>query len=430
MLQEKPGGDGAAAVLAGVADVGIVAADQVLVLREVRHAPEPLAGVPGGPGQAAVPAVIGGHDAGGHIAQHGVHGSREGGDIHQVGAALPADGPGEAVSQDQAALGIGVEDLHGLAGKEGDPVAGEHAGGGDAVFTGGDHRRDVDPDSVPGQSMQGGGSRRAPGHVALDARHGGGGFQTIAAAVHGDALAHEAYPPGVLRRAGVPQHHQGRGVAAAAAYGQQAPEAQVLQLLPVVDSGFDGQTVGQGRQPGGEIHRRQQVGGEVYIIADGHNVLRQLPGGGELGQGEAAAGGIAGQGRTADVRQAVGLAVGAAQDALQGGVEARLAQPGGRGQVKDAAFRLQIQDGLDGLAVALLAGQHRPVPAAAHGNVRRAVGVQVIAGPEIVVVRQPDPGGDGLVFVQGDHASSPSASAGASQGTMVATHRLMVTPCW
>lgn len=163
VLQEKPGGDGAAAVLAGVADVGIVAADQVLVLREVRHAPEPLAGVPGGPGQAAVPAVVGGHDAGGHIAQHGVHGSREGGDIHQVGAALPADGPGEAVSQDQAALGIGVEDLHGLAGKEGDPVPGEHAGGGDAVFTGGDHRRDVDPDSVPGQSVQGGGSRRAPG---------------------------------------------------------------------------------------------------------------------------------------------------------------------------------------------------------------------------------------------------------------------------
>lgn len=88
VLQEKPGGDGAAAVLAGVADVGIVAADQVLVLREVRHAPEPLAGVPAGPGQAAVPAVVGGHDAGGHIAQHGVHGSREGGDIHQVGAAL------------------------------------------------------------------------------------------------------------------------------------------------------------------------------------------------------------------------------------------------------------------------------------------------------------------------------------------------------
>src|SRR5690606_13044992 len=50
-------------------------------------------------------------------------GTGEGGDVHHRGR-LEALGVGEGVAQHQAAFGVGVEDLDGLAGHAGNDVAG------------------------------------------------------------------------------------------------------------------------------------------------------------------------------------------------------------------------------------------------------------------------------------------------------------------
>ena len=126
-FQEQPGRDRAAAVLAGVADIRIVALNEFFIFRIVRHAPEFFAGARSRARKAVVKAVVAGHHAGRHKAEHRPDRAGQRCDVHQMRAALLLRGPREGIGQDQAPLGIGVQDLDRLAGEAGDDVAGQHA---------------------------------------------------------------------------------------------------------------------------------------------------------------------------------------------------------------------------------------------------------------------------------------------------------------
>ena len=383
-LEEGPRCDGAAAVLAGVAHIRQIALDHPLILPAQGHPPVLLPGQGGGGLKAAVPAVVAGHNPGGHIAQHGPDGPGEGGRVHQTGALLLPGRPGEAVGQDQAALGVGVEDLDGLAGEGADHIPRHGALPGDPVLTGGDYSHSIYPGPRRRQGPQGAGRGCRAGHVPLDALHGVPGFKGVAAGVHGDALAHQAQDLAALRRAHVAQHHQRRGMAAAVPHGQQAAQALLRQLLPGEDPRLDRQAGHHVRQGLGKLHGGQQIGGAVHQIPGLHDGAGQLQGRGEVLLPPALAAGVAGELRLPAAGQGKLLLVASAADPLQGGAQAGQAQLPRRGEVKKAAPALQLQSGFDRLAVDLLAGQRRPrLLPPAHGDEGGTLRLELIAGREI-----------------------------------------------
>ena len=93
-----------------------------------------FAGVGGGPLERGIPAVVARHNARGHIAKHGADRARQRGGVHKARAALLPDGPRQAVGQNEAALGVCIEYLDGLAGQRADQVPRQQARRGDAVL--------------------------------------------------------------------------------------------------------------------------------------------------------------------------------------------------------------------------------------------------------------------------------------------------------
>jgi hypothetical protein len=114
-----------------------------------------------------------------------------------VGAAELA-GVGEAIGQDEAAFGVGVDDLDGLAGL----VGFEGHGGLDVagllgfavghVFCRADDADDLDLGLDAGDGGHGAEHGCRAGHVVLHQLHLVGGLDGDAAGVEGDALADEA----------------------------------------------------------------------------------------------------------------------------------------------------------------------------------------------------------------------------------------------
>ena len=109
-LEEHGGGDGAAIAAAGVHDVGDVGANDLLVLVIQRHAPHFFAGLVEGLAEAVVHGVVVGEDAGVDVAESDDDGAGERGGVDQVGAAELARVE-KAVGENQAAFGVGVDDL-------------------------------------------------------------------------------------------------------------------------------------------------------------------------------------------------------------------------------------------------------------------------------------------------------------------------------
>ncbi len=245
------------------------------------------------------------HQAGGELAQRDHAGAGEGGHVDQ-GGRFEALGIGQRVAQDQAAFGVGVADLDGLAGHGGDHVRGAVAVAVDRVL----HRRG-DHHQVQRQlHLHRGheGAQHAAGaeHVVLHLLDPALGLEVDPAGVEGDALADQYVGLGGRVGGAVPlQHDQVRAVDRAAGHGQQRAHAQRLHLRLVQDLGL-GAFVHGGELPrlGGQVGRGADVGRQVAQFAgEGHAGGDRLA----LGQG---GGVLAGNRQLAQARFVLFLAQG------------------------------------------------------------------------------------------------------------------------
>ena len=93
------------------------------------------------------------------------------------------------VAEDQAALGVGVEDLDGETGGAGDDVAGLDGPTVGHVFAGGDQADDVERQVELGHGVHGADDAGRAAHVEFHFVHGRRIFERDATGVEGDALA-------------------------------------------------------------------------------------------------------------------------------------------------------------------------------------------------------------------------------------------------
>ena len=135
------------------------------------------------------------------VAEGYADGSGERGGIDEVRAAeMPWRS--EAVGEDEAAFGVGVDDLDGLAGHGGEHVAGFAGATVGHVFAGADDGDDAHGGLELGDGAHGAEHGGGAGHVVLHLVHVVGGLDGDAAGVEGDALADEAEDGAVQRRDG------------------------------------------------------------------------------------------------------------------------------------------------------------------------------------------------------------------------------------
>jgi hypothetical protein len=161
-------------------------------IRPTAAAARPVAGdspVPAASSSAASGVVVG-EQAGGDVAQGDDAGAGEGGDVDH-GDGVEALGVGERVAQDQAAFGVGVEDLDGLAGHGGDDVAGLDGASRRACSRWRDQADHVDRQLHLRDGLEGAEHAGGAAHVVLHLVHAGAGLEGDAAGVEGDALAHQ-----------------------------------------------------------------------------------------------------------------------------------------------------------------------------------------------------------------------------------------------
>ena len=154
------------------------------------HAPHALARGAGRGEEPVGERVVGGEEGGGAVAEGDDRRAGEGGEIDQLGGAA-AGGVDQAVGEDEAAFGVGGEDLHGDAVHAAEDVAGAEGVAGDHVLRGADRGLDDVADTEGAQGGHGAEDGGAAGHVALHVEHALVGLDRIAAGVEGDGLADE-----------------------------------------------------------------------------------------------------------------------------------------------------------------------------------------------------------------------------------------------
>ena len=190
----------------------------------------------------------------------------QGGQIDHAAGLVLANGVGERIGQDQAAFGVGIVDLDGLAVARADDVARPLGMSSRRVFTGGNDAYDVDGGAERGDGAEGAGDGRGAAHVELHLVHVLAGFQRDAARVERDALAHER--DGARGRlVFVLQHGQRRRFHAAARDAEKRAHLELFQLVAMKDLAFApgvfGHFQGRARQP----RRRHIVGRGIGEIA-------------------------------------------------------------------------------------------------------------------------------------------------------------------
>ena len=156
-----------------------------------RHAPHFFARLLVGVGEAVVHLVVAGEDSGIHVAERNHDGSGEGGGIDQMGAAELA-GVAESVGENEAAFGIGVDDLDRLAGHGDLHVAGLLRFAGGHVFGGADDGGDLHFRLEQRDGAHDADHGGAAGHVVFHFLHAVGGLDRNAAGVEGDAFADQS----------------------------------------------------------------------------------------------------------------------------------------------------------------------------------------------------------------------------------------------
>ncbi len=295
---EEHGGRGGSAVAAaaGVHDVGDLALDLVAVVVGAGHAPEFFAGEGESVEEALRGLVVVGEEAGVDLAEGGADGAGEGGGVDEVGG---AEGLGvvQAVGQDEAAFGVGVQDLDGLAGHGGDDVAGFEGQAVGHVLAGADDAEDADVGLELGDGAHAGDHGGGAGHVVLHLVHVVGGLDGDAAGVEGDALADQADDGRVRGRCGlgfVAEDDEGGRFGGALGDGDEGSHAELAELGHGVDLAGEAELLRHGGGAPAELGGGEDVAGLVdegagEVLALGEDdafVEGGLDGGGEGGGGE------------------------------------------------------------------------------------------------------------------------------------------------
>ena len=180
--------DRAAGPPADIGHVGEIGAQPFLVFLPERQLPDAVPGVLGGAAQLVGELLVVGEKTGGDMAERDDAGAGERGDIdHHVG--FQALSVGEGVAKDQAALRIGVEDLHRLPRERGHHVAGLHGMAAGHVLAGRNDAHDVDRGLHAGERADRAEHAAGARHVELHLVHLARGLDRDAAGIEGNALA-------------------------------------------------------------------------------------------------------------------------------------------------------------------------------------------------------------------------------------------------
>ena len=232
----------AAVAFADVGEVRDLRVEAGAQLFGQRHRPEKLAGAVGG-GLERAGDGVGAHHTGGAAAEGDQLRAGEGGDVDDGVRELLAGGD-DAVRHDQPALGIGVEDLDGLAAEHGEHVGRALGGAGGHVLGDAEPGGRLDGQAEAGDGQHAvkddGGAR----HVGLHVAHAEGRLDRDAAGVERDALAHEG-DLGGGPGGGVFDLDQARLPGGTLADAEDAAEAFLFQTLLVPYGDLDRQSLGQ-----------------------------------------------------------------------------------------------------------------------------------------------------------------------------------------
>jgi hypothetical protein len=190
-VQELGRGDGAAMASAGVLDVGNVALDLVGVLFAQRQPPELLAGGGQRRVELGIGLVVVRERARIHDAQRHHAGAGQRSRVDQVRRAQLLR-VGEPIGQHQAAFGIGVDHVDGLAGHGGHHVAGLVGFAVGHVLRRADNADHAHLGLEQGNGAHGAQHGRAARHVVLHQLHLFRRLDGDAAGVERNSLAHQA----------------------------------------------------------------------------------------------------------------------------------------------------------------------------------------------------------------------------------------------
>ena len=169
----------------------------------------------------------------------------------------------ERIAQDQAAFGVGVEDLDRLARHRGDDVAGARGRSVRHVFAGRHDADDIDGRAHAGERADRAQDAARAGHVELHLVHFGAALERYAAGIEGDALADQHQGLFRLGRAGVAQHDQLGRLARAGADRQQRAHAQALHVLALEHFDAELELLRDLSRFIGKVGRRAHVGRQV-----------------------------------------------------------------------------------------------------------------------------------------------------------------------
>src|ERR1035441_4746710 len=266
-FQEHGGGDGAALAAAGVYDIGDVGLDTFFVFFVEGKTPHFFARLFVGAGEAVEHIVVAGKDSGVDVAEGHDDGAGQGGGVYQMRAAQLA-GVAEAVGQDQASFGVGVDDLDGLAG-HGDlhvsrllRFAGGHVFGG--TNDGGNFHFGLEQGDGAHGADHGGGS----GHVVLHFLHAVGGLDGDAAGVEGDTFADQAEVNVFCGALGVvTQHDQGGRFVGSLGHSPEGAHLELSDFVAIMDFALQADFGGHLFRALGEDGWRHAIGGFVGEVA-------------------------------------------------------------------------------------------------------------------------------------------------------------------
>ena len=182
----------------------------------------------------------------------------------------------QRIGQHEAALGVGVQHLDGLAGHRGDDVAGPLRIAVDHVLDATDDAERIDLGLARGEHVHQPGHRGGAAHVALHVLHAGGRLDRHAAGIEDHALADEGDRL-VLRLAAVPLHdHQARRASGALRDAEQRAHAELLHFLFGQHLDLDAERF-EFPRASGELDRPQNVGRLVDEVARQRQRRRRPP---------------------------------------------------------------------------------------------------------------------------------------------------------
>src|SRR5882757_6573889 len=254
------------AAVRDVPHVGDVGVDHLVVFRPERQAPQLLADPRPRRAQLVRQRCVVAEQAGALVTKRHDDGAGQGRELdHRLRLELLLRVP-HGVAQDQPALGIGVDDLDGLARHALDHVARPLGVAVRHVLDQSANAHDVGARLAAGQQAHRAGDGAGAAHVPFHVFHAAGGLQRDAAGVEAHALADQRHR--LLRLGPVhPAHHQElRFALTALADGQQHVHAELLHLGLAQDLDLDAE-LGELAGAAGEFDGIEHVGGFAHQVA-------------------------------------------------------------------------------------------------------------------------------------------------------------------